>query len=151
MKTYLAALVLLISSIPVFGQDMAYLNTVSDSEIKITATDVLANYAVRSFTCPTTPGVNESACTRDYILDKLNANIEYPEIALEHNLEDNCTILFEVETSGKVGANKVQSCDASVYGPSISKALSSLQFEPAIEQGKKVKRIVQVSINFRLR
>lgn len=84
-------------------------------------------------------------------MKKLYENLEYPVVAQRYGVEGRVTLQFIVGTDGRPYNVKVLKGIGSGCDREAIKAITNSEFEPGIKDGRQVRTLYTMPINFRLR
>ncbi len=94
----------------------------------------------------------QDQCTQGKIINFVQSNADYPEIAKENGFQGKVFLTFIVDENGNVGNVEILKGIHKSLDDSATKAVMKLpKFTPASQRGKPVKLKYTIPVNFKLR
>jgi len=84
------------------------------------------------------------------LISDLQSRINYPQKAIDQNIQGTVTILFTVDTQGKVENVKIVKDIGGKCGEEACRAAKTMRFKPAMQNGFAVKQDFYVPVVFSL-
>ena len=95
---------------------------------------------------------DQAKCTEAAIINFVQSNASYPDIAKENGFQGKVFLTFIVDDNGKVGNVEILKGIHKSLDDSATKAVLKLpKFTPASQRGKPVKLKYTIPVNFKLR
>jgi len=138
MKTIYFNLLFFSFAFSSFGQ-LAYLDS-QDRAPLINSNEVSGEVLTTLENCPISNGIGLSECSKVKLAEIITENVEYPEPARQHGIEETCKVLFEVGLTGHVEKTMVTGCH-SVFNKPIKEVLQNVQFLRPIGNQKRIHRL----------
>ena len=80
----------------------------------------------------------------------LARSVKYPEEARKNGIQGRVYVSVLIDTTGKPVKGRIDDSDNNLLNDAAMSAVMSAQFEPAVQDGKKIRLWVTVPISFKL-